>query len=401
MADQDLEQISGGCSRPSVSRRGFLGASGLSASAPSSRPAPGARRRRHRRRPAPPSRPERRRAPRPPSRRNSSCTTGPTTSTRTTSLAFKEHFDVEKFTYDTYASNEELFTKLQGGANGQYDISAPTAEYVPTMVEQGFIQKIDWSKIPNAQVHRADVQGPLVGPAATSTSCPKDWGTTGITVRTNVVTEEVKTWKQFFEVAPKYSGRIVVVDSPGDVFTAPLKALGYSLNSIDPAELERGPRAAAGPRPARPRAQLGHVRGADQDRGGGPRAHLDRRHRRDCATSPRPRTSPTTSRRTGRCSGWTPGSSWPIAPHPEAAHAFLNFIHEPEIQAKETMTNGYATCEQRGEEVHRPGDPRRPGRLRPGRGPRRASRAHRTCRPIRCGSRSGRSSSRASAGPTG
>ena len=30
-------------------------------------------------------------------------------------------------------------------------------------------------------------------------------------------------------------------------------------------------------------------------------------------------------------------------PHPEAAHAFLNFIHEPEIQAKETVTNGYAT----------------------------------------------------------
>ncbi|HEX7223938.1 MAG TPA: PotD/PotF family extracellular solute-binding protein, partial [Candidatus Limnocylindrales bacterium] len=30
-------------------------------------------------------------------------------------------------------------------------------------------------------------------------------------------------------------------------------------------------------------------------------------------------------------------------PHPEAAHAFLNFIHEPEIQAKETVTNRYAT----------------------------------------------------------
>ena len=31
------------------------------------------------------------------------------------------------------------------------------------------------------------------------------------------------------------------------------------------------------------------------------------------------------------------------APHPNAAHAFLNFIHDPQIQAQETVTNRYAT----------------------------------------------------------
>jgi spermidine/putrescine transport system substrate-binding protein len=31
------------------------------------------------------------------------------------------------------------------------------------------------------------------------------------------------------------------------------------------------------------------------------------------------------------------------APHPEAAHAFLNFMHDPQIQAIETETNQYAT----------------------------------------------------------
>ena len=34
-------------------------------------------------------------------------------------------------------------------AVGQYDFGAPTAEYTPGMVEEGMIQKIDWSKIPN------------------------------------------------------------------------------------------------------------------------------------------------------------------------------------------------------------------------------------------------------------
>ena len=48
------------------------------------------------------------------------------------------------------------------------------------------------------------------------------------------MTEPVASWKEFFEVAPKYSGKIIVVDSMGDVFVALLKALGYSLNSVDP-----------------------------------------------------------------------------------------------------------------------------------------------------------------------
>ena len=68
----------------------------------------------------------------------------------------------------------------------------------------------------------------------------KDWGTTGHR-RADASSSRttIKTWKEFFEVAPKYKGQIVVVKSAGDVMTAPLKALGYSLNSTDPNELER------------------------------------------------------------------------------------------------------------------------------------------------------------------
>jgi spermidine/putrescine-binding protein len=32
------------------------------------------------------------------------------------------------------------------------------------------------------------------------------------------------------------------------------------------------------------------------------------------------------------------------APHPNAGYAWLDFIHEPEIQAAETNYNGYGTC---------------------------------------------------------
>ena len=256
--------------------------------------------------------------------------------------AFQEQFKVEKFTYDTFASNEELLTKLQGGAKGQYDISAPTAEFVPGMVEQGFIQKIDWAKVPNGKWIEPAFKGVWWDPKD-EYQLPKDWGTTGITVRKKVVTEDVTTWKQFFEVAPKYSGRIVIVDSPGDVFVAPLKALGYSLNSVDEKELGEARDLLMSLAP--------HVLALDSDQ-------YNTKIETEEAVLGLTWTGGILELRdkpeTSDVQYYIPEDgtlfwmdTWVIladAPHPEAAHAFLNFIHDPEVQAKETMTNQYATC---------------------------------------------------------
>ena len=62
---------------------------------------------------------------------------------------------------------------------------------------------------------------------------------TGITVRTKDVKEPVTTWREFLDLIPKYSGKVVFVDSADDVFIAPLKANGYSLNSDVKEELDK------------------------------------------------------------------------------------------------------------------------------------------------------------------
>ena len=256
--------------------------------------------------------------------------------------AFQQEFGVDKFTYDTFASNDEMMAKFQGGATGQWDISAPTANFVPAMRDQGFIQKLDLPHIPNAALIDDTFKKQWWDPTD-EWQLPKDWGTTGITVRTKFVKEEVKTWKAFFEVAPKYTGRIVVVDSPDDVFVAPLKALGYSLNSVDPTELGKARELLLALAP--------HVLALDSDQYN-------------------------TKIETGEAVlglTWTGGilelrdkpatadveylipddgtvfwmDTWVVladAPHPNAANAFLNFILEPHHQALETMTNQYASC---------------------------------------------------------
>ncbi len=255
--------------------------------------------------------------------------------------AFKQQFGVEKFQYDIFANNEELLAKLQAGATG-YDISAPTAEYVPAMVEGGYIQKLDWSRIPNAQYIDPAFKG-LAWDPNDEWQLPKDFGTTGVMYRSKLVKEPLTSWQEFFDLAKgKYSGKVVVVDSMGDVFVMPLKMMGKSLNSTDKADLDEARKILLDFAP--------HVLALDSDT-----------YQLKLA-----------SEEAAMALSWTGGlvelrgdpatadvqymvpsegtlfwlDTWVMineAPNPNAAYAWLNFIHDPEIQAEETNYNGYGT----------------------------------------------------------
>ena len=244
-------------------------------------------------------------------------------------------------TYDTFANNDELLAKLQAGASG-YDIACPTAEYLVPMVAGGFIEKLDQSRLPNMQ---------YMDPALLSQSwdpnneyhVPKDYGTTGILVRKKLVTEPVTSWEEFFNLATgKYSGRVVMVDSMGDVLVMPLKMLGKSLNSTEQADLDGAREILLELAP--------HILALDSD------TYQDKLASEEAVL----------------CLGWTgpllelrdnaetadteyvvpsEGSLFWLdvwvkladAPHPNAAYEWLNWIQDPEVQAAETEYNGYAT----------------------------------------------------------
>lgn len=244
-------------------------------------------------------------------------------------------------TYDTFANNEELLAKLQGGASG-YDLACPTAEFLPQMVDGGFIEKLDQSRLPNMQYMDSALMSQSWDPN-NEYHVPKDFGTTGILVRKKIVTEPLTSWREFFDLATgKYSGRVVLVDSLGDVLTMPLKMLGYSLNETDPAKLEEARQILMDLAP--------HVLALDSD------TYQDKLATEEAVL----------------CLGWTgpllelrdnpdtadteyvvpsEGSLFWLdvwvklsdAPHPNAAYEWLNWIHEPDVQAAETEYNGYAT----------------------------------------------------------
>jgi len=151
-----------------------------------------------------------------------------------------------KFTADTgvkikkdfYASNEDLQAKLQGGARG-YDLIVPTGYMVQILGDANLLEPIDWSKLPNVEQNLDSKFRKLPFDPQDKWSVAKDWGTTGFVYRTDLVKERPTTWKEFFELAKgKYSKKVTVLDGIPEVVGSTLVMLGYSYNSEDEGELQ-------------------------------------------------------------------------------------------------------------------------------------------------------------------
>ncbi len=256
--------------------------------------------------------------------------------------AFKAEFGVENYVYDIFANNEELIAKLQGGASG-YDIACPTAEYVPGMVEEGFLTKLDMSRIPNAANINAAFKGLWWDPND-EYQVPKDYGTTGVLWRKSLLPSVPTSWAEFFALLKgEASEKTVFVDSMGDVFVFPLKMLGYSLNTDVQSELEEARQILLECAP--------HILALDSDTYGDKMASGE-------ASLTLGWTGPLGQELADLVAEGDAGYSVPSegtlfwmdtwvmmadAPHPNAAYAWLDFIHRPEIQAEETNFNLYAT----------------------------------------------------------
>ena len=255
--------------------------------------------------------------------------------------SFKAEFGVKNFQYDIFANNDELLAKLAGGATG-YDMACPTADYIPDMVAGGYIQKLDYSRIPNFQFMDPAILSQPWDPN-NEYHVPKDFGTTGILYRSKLVTEPVTSWKEFYDLAVgKYSGKVVLVDSMSDVMIFPLKMLGYSLNSVDPKELDEAKQVLLDIAP--------HILALDSD------TYQDKLASEEAVL----------------CLGWTgpllalkedPATAdtayvvpsegtqfwldvWVMmadAPHPNATYAWLDYVQRPDIGAKEVQYHGYGT----------------------------------------------------------
>jgi len=141
---------------------------------------------------------------------------------------------------NVFGSNEEMLAKLQAGGTG-WDLFVPTNYTISTYAKLGLIDPLDLSKLPNysaaSESARFSNEGTIDG---TTYAVPKNWGTTGIAANTAKLKTQITSWKDFFEVAQtEADGRAMVHDYQLTTIGNALVSLGYSFNSIDPAELAK------------------------------------------------------------------------------------------------------------------------------------------------------------------
>ncbi|MCI6995434.1 MAG: extracellular solute-binding protein [Eubacterium sp.] len=137
---------------------------------------------------------------------------------------------------ENFDSNEQMYIKV---ANGEaYDILVPSDYMIQRLIEEGYLQKLDHSKLDCMYKLCEDVLGLPYDPE-NEYSIPYFWGTAGIvydTTKVDIEDLEKEGYNIFLD--EKYKGDIYLYDSERDSFMMALKALGYSMNTENEDELQ-------------------------------------------------------------------------------------------------------------------------------------------------------------------
>ena len=147
---------------------------------------------------------------------------------------FEEQYGVDVIV-EYFDSNEMMYTKMQAG--DAYDVVIPSDYMIQRMMNEGSLQELDLSLIPNLDNLTPEVRNLPYDPDNTY-SVPYFWGSVGIIYNHNNVDPAVVE-AQGYEVLRNedYAGQIYIYDSERDSFMMALKALGYSMNTENPDEI--------------------------------------------------------------------------------------------------------------------------------------------------------------------
>ena len=149
-----------------------------------------------------------------------------------------ERFEKEndcKIIYETFDSNESMYTKLMSGA--EYDVLVTSDYMIERLIKEDKLQPVNWDNITNKDAINPDNLGYEFDPQ-NKYSVPYFVGTVGILYNRNVVDEEdLKDGWNLLQNT-KYAGDIYMIDSERDSFMIAQKSLGYSMNTTDKKEID-------------------------------------------------------------------------------------------------------------------------------------------------------------------
>ena len=143
-----------------------------------------------------------------------------------------------KVVVDTFDSNEAMYAKLKAGGTG-YDIMTPSSYQIAQMAKEGMIDRIDHARCPNVKKNfDSSFAGQIIDPTF-AYNVPYTVTYTGFMYAKDKLPAgaDVASW-QILE-NPAFRSRITLLDDIREVIGAGLMSLGYSINSTNPAEIDK------------------------------------------------------------------------------------------------------------------------------------------------------------------
>jgi spermidine/putrescine-binding protein len=239
-----------------------------------------------------------------------------------------------------YGSSDEATTKLRAGGTS-YDAVVLSSYDIPDLGRRGSLLELDHELLPNLQNLQASFQDSEFDRGNRFT-IPNDFGLTSFYYRTDVVDDPPTTLRGWFELLPELKGKnINFLAGASELVPLSLAACGHSVNSEEEADYEEALKLLVAAKPAVTTVNSSYVERLTEgkiDLGIGWNGGVARAAR-------------TAAKKGVEIKYFVPPSkglywvtTWGIpasAPHPVAAHAWLNFLMEPRNAAVQWNYTGY------------------------------------------------------------
>ncbi|MDR2042976.1 MAG: spermidine/putrescine ABC transporter substrate-binding protein [Clostridium sp.] len=141
-----------------------------------------------------------------------------------------------KVNITTFGSIADMYAKVKSSPAGTYDLIDAAGFYVKRLIDEGKLDKIDFSNVPNAQNIAEGYKNQNFDPD-NEYSVPYLGGVATICVNTARVTEPITSYADLFR--PEYEKSIVIIDDFRVIIGAINLMLGFGYDEADPQKLEQ------------------------------------------------------------------------------------------------------------------------------------------------------------------
>lgn len=137
-----------------------------------------------------------------------------------------------------HATNEEIMGKVTASGGKGFDVLFVSSPFAEALNKLNLLAKLDPAKIPNEANLFPEAKQLVYDPGNTF-SVPYAWGTTGLCYRSDLMKTAPTSWMDLLKPSDDLKGKVTMLATDRWLMAAGLKALGFSVNSTNEAEVAK------------------------------------------------------------------------------------------------------------------------------------------------------------------